>query len=72
MSKSKSKKARLKLERAGGLNPETLRGEWIRKPVTQIKPNGKAEQRRTLCRRNGRPDGADFFIQGSKYSRIAK
>ncbi|WP_276355559.1 hypothetical protein [Cohnella caldifontis] len=61
MSKSKNRKARLKRERAGRLNPELLRGEWIRKPMTQVKRNDKAEQRRTLCRRQGSRDGAGLF-----------
>jgi hypothetical protein len=61
MSMTKSKKSRLKWEREGGLNPEILRGEWVRKPQTQVKPNNKAEQRRSQCRRKGSRDGADLF-----------
>jgi hypothetical protein len=53
MSQTKSKKARLKTERAGGLNPEILRVEWHRKPQTQVTQNRKAQQRRS-----------QFFIAG--------
>jgi hypothetical protein len=62
MSITNSKKARLKRERAGKLNPQILRGEWTRKPQTQVKPNTKAEQRRTQCRQAGSRDGADLFF----------
>ncbi|CAH0122183.1 hypothetical protein PAE9249_04730 [Paenibacillus sp. CECT 9249] len=55
---SKTRRARLKAERAGRLNPETSRIRWTRKPQTQIVNNKKAEQRRTLCRRGGIDDGA--------------
>lgn len=61
MSRTKSKKARLKQERAGGFNPEKLRAEWHRKPQTQVNPNRKAEQRRSQCRLKGDRDGAVRF-----------
>jgi hypothetical protein len=61
MANSKTKKARLKAQRAGHNNPDMLRGEWIRKPQTQVTPNAKAQQRRSQCRRKGSRDGADFF-----------
>jgi hypothetical protein len=61
MSKTKARKSRLKMERAGQVNPEILRGEWIRKPQTQVKPNSKAEQRRSQCRQKGSRDGAVLF-----------
>ncbi|RUS45226.1 hypothetical protein [Cohnella sp. AR92] len=61
MSRSKTQKQRQKQERVGVLNPEMLRNQWQRKPLTQVQPNRKAEQRRSQCRRKGRSDGADFL-----------
>lgn len=61
MGMSASKKARRKAEREGKLNPEALRGEWTRKPRTQVQPNTKLEQRRSFCRKPGTSEGADFF-----------
>ncbi|TVY02948.1 hypothetical protein FPZ45_03385 [Cohnella terricola] len=61
MGKSQSKKVRLKAERDGRNNPEINRLQWQRKPQTQVVSNKKAEQRRTLCRRKGSREGADFF-----------
>ncbi|TJY42186.1 hypothetical protein E5161_09255 [Cohnella pontilimi] len=61
MANSKTKKARLRAERAGHLNPDIVRGEWSRKPQTQVVPNVKAEQRRSQCRRKGSREGADLF-----------
>ncbi|MBB6734300.1 hypothetical protein [Cohnella zeiphila] len=63
MSRSKSKRSRLKAARAGDLNPEIGRGQWQRKPETQVQPNRKAEQRRSQCRRQGSREGADFFYK---------
>jgi hypothetical protein len=60
MSRSSSQRARHKQARAGRAHPESQRKEWVRKPTLQVKPNDKAEQRRTLCRRAGSRDGADF------------
>ncbi|WP_309120246.1 hypothetical protein [Paenibacillus sp.] len=34
------------------------RGQWRRKPITQVQPNKKKEQRRTFCRKRGNDDGA--------------
>jgi hypothetical protein len=65
MSKSQSKKKRLKLERDGALNPEQLRNQWQRKPRTQVQPNRKAEQRRSQCRRKDGSDGAVFTLRAS-------
>lgn len=62
MGMSNSKKTRRKAERAGKLNPEALRGEWTRKPHTQIQPNMKQEQRRSFCRKPGTSEGADFIF----------
>jgi len=61
MGKSKTKQKRLKAERAGLFNPELNRGQWHRKPLTQVVQNKIAEQRRTQCRTRGSRDGADFF-----------
>ncbi|MFC5702555.1 hypothetical protein ACFPVX_14725 [Cohnella faecalis] len=61
MGMSKAKKSRLKTQREGKLNPEIGRLEWTRKPITQVKPNTKAEQRRSQCRHKGSRDGAYFF-----------
>ena len=80
MGMSKAKKARLKQEREGQLNPEIGRGHWHRKPHTQVVMNKKADQRRTQCRLPGSRDGADSLLRGllreptsySTYSRIAK
>jgi len=62
MGMSKAKKARLKQERAGELNPEIVRGQWHRKPQTQVVLNKKADQRRTQCRHTGSRDGADSLL----------
>jgi len=40
------------------LRLDAHRGQWQRKPNTQIGPNKKAEQRRTYCRKRGNDDGA--------------
>ncbi|EPY06089.1 hypothetical protein PAALTS15_16461 [Paenibacillus alvei TS-15] len=48
---SKTSNKRRKSERAGHLDPSLLRGSWTRKPYTQVVPNKKAEQRRSLCRK---------------------
>ncbi|THF74947.1 hypothetical protein E6C55_23680 [Cohnella fermenti] len=64
MSRSNSKKSRDKQERAGTFNPERLRNEWQRKPLTQIQPNLKAQQRRSQCRRKDGSDGAAFSFIG--------
>jgi hypothetical protein len=64
MGISKAKQLRLKRERAGLNNPEISRGQWQRKPQTQVVQNKKAEQRRTQCRQKGSRDGADFILAG--------
>ncbi len=61
MGMSGSKKARRKLEQEGVLNPEMNRGQWHRKPHTQVVRNEKANQRRSQCRRKGSREGADLF-----------
>lgn len=60
MAMTRAKKDRLKAVREGKLAPETNRLSWNRKPITQIKPNTKAEQRRSYCRKGNR-DGADLL-----------
>ncbi len=40
---------------------DASRQQWTRKPQTQIVINKKAEQRRTMCRKKGIPDGAVFI-----------
>lgn len=42
------------------LDPTIPREVWLRKPHTQVVPNKKAKQRRTLCR-NKQTGGADFL-----------
>jgi len=61
MGMSKAKKSRLKAQRAGLISPEIVRLQWQRKPITQVKPNTKAQQRRSQCRLRGSRDGADFL-----------
>lgn len=56
MSK-KAQRHRKRMIREGKLDPVLRRGEWMRKPQTQVVPNRKAEQRRSFCRKNGE-DGA--------------
>ncbi|MFC5530913.1 hypothetical protein [Cohnella yongneupensis] len=63
MGMSTSKRARRKDEREGKLNPEMQRGQWQRKPHTQVVTNKKAEQRRTQCHHKGSRDGADLLIK---------
>ncbi|MBB6675344.1 hypothetical protein H7C19_32265 [Cohnella nanjingensis] len=58
---SNAKKARRRAEREGKLNPEIGRGEWHRKPITQVVPNRKAEQRRSQCRSKGTSEGAVYL-----------
>ncbi len=79
MGMSKAKRARRKHEREGELGPAIRRGQWHRKPQTQIVMNKKADQRRTQCRHPGSRDGADSLLGGlrepaiySTYSKIAK
>ncbi|MCG7409670.1 hypothetical protein MH117_19890 [Paenibacillus sp. ACRRX] len=55
---SKTKRSRQKLERENKLNPELSRQAWQRKPMTQVVPNKKAEQRRSMCRSKWHDDGA--------------
>lgn len=66
MGMSRTKRARLKHEREGGLNPEISRGQWHRKPHTQVVLNKKAEQRRTQSRHKGSRDGADLLLFGPR------
>jgi hypothetical protein len=40
---------------------DVSRQQWTRKPQTQVVANKKAEQRRTMCRKKGIPDGAIFI-----------
>jgi len=40
------------------VRPDAHRGQWRRKPITQVQPNKKQEQRRTHCRKKGNDDGA--------------
>jgi len=40
---------------------DSHRGQWRRKPTTQVQANKKAEQRRTYCRKSGKDDGAVPF-----------
>lgn len=79
MGMSKAKRARRRHEREGELSPEISRGQWHRKPQTQVVMNKKADQRRTQCRHPGSRDGADSLSGGferstyySTYSKIAK
>jgi len=46
-------------------NPDAHRGQWHRKPITQVQPNRKAQQRRTFCRMKGKDDGAVFMSAAS-------
>lgn len=75
MSMTKARQQRIKLQREGQLDPTMHRGQWQRKPHTQVVQNKKAIQRRTHCRKKGNRDGADFFgiypFQRT-YSSIAK
>lgn len=61
MSKSKAKKDRLKAFKGSQLKADNSRLTWQRKPSTQVVPNAKAEQRRSICRQKGSRDGADFL-----------
>ncbi len=72
MGMSKAKRARLKHEREGSLNPELVRGQWHRKPQTQVVLNKKADQRRTQCRHTGSRDGADSLLGGLVRERIPR
>ncbi len=40
---------------------DATRQQWTRKPQTQVVINKKAEQRRTMCRNKGIPDGAIYL-----------
>jgi hypothetical protein len=42
---------------------DVSRQQWTRKPQTQVVTNKKAEQRRTMCRKKGIPDGAVYYIK---------
>jgi len=62
MGMSKARKDRLKAMREGKPDPVDSRLSWQRKPMTQIQPNTKAQQRRSQCRHKGSRDGADLLI----------
>jgi len=47
---------------------DTSRQQWTRKPQTQIVTNKKAEQRRTMCRKKGIPDGAVLMFKECRSS----
>ena len=61
MGISKAKKDRLKAIREGKPDPADIRLNWQRKPMTQVQPNTKAQQRRSQCRHKGSRDGADLL-----------
>jgi len=62
---SNAKKDRLKAMREGKPDPADSRLSWQRKPITQVQPNTKAQQRRSQCRHKGSRDGADLLIRAN-------
>lgn len=56
----RAKKMRKKKIREGHLDPIIKRNVWNRKPMTQVVPNRKKEERRTFCRKKGE-DGVFVF-----------
>jgi len=66
MGMSKARKDRLKKMRDGKPDPMDSRLSWQRKPMTQVQPNTKAQQRRSQCRLQGSRDGADFLSTAAR------
>ena len=65
---SLAKRARKKRIREGHLDPTASRQTWSRKPMSQVVPNKKAEQRRTYCRK-GDWDGVCHYVSNFMMSR---
>lgn len=50
---TRAKQSRQKRVREGHMDPAVKRKMWERKPMTQVVPNRKKEERRTYCRKGG-------------------